>query len=94
VGYRIEYDDPSGKYEVRKNPNWKLSGAVFWTVAAMVLGMMLFWPEGTETLRDLLIPGDNALTVQALREMTDILRGGGSLWDAVYAFCHCVLHGA
>lgn len=46
-----------------------------------------------QKFRSFLIPGEDAVTVQAFQNMTDDLRSGATLGDAVEAFCRFVIHG-
>lgn len=92
MGYRIEYDTFVGKYEIRekKRTKWPL---VMLAVSLLFLLTCGVWTEGAQKLRSFLIPGDDAVTVQAFKSMTEDLRSGASLGDAVYTFCHYVIHG-
>ena len=89
VGYRIEYDGQAGRYEVKPEKNW-FPGIVIVTV--LVLISICFWPGDMQKFRSFLIPGEDAVTVQAFRNMTDDLRSGATLGEAVEAFCRFVIH--
>ena len=93
MGYRIEYDALGGKYEVRNRDKGRLP-LLPAALGLLLLGVAVFWPQGGQALRGMLIPGEDTLTIQAFQNMTDVLRGGGSLGDAVYTLCHAVIHGA
>lgn len=93
MSYRIEYDNRIGKYEVRKGQPKKMSSLLIIAVVGVICGTMLL-PEGVAELRSWFIPGDDTVTVQAFRNMTDDMRSGASLEDAVFAFCHYVIHGS
>lgn len=90
MGYRIEYDGRAGKYEVKPEgkglPKVLLCGVIL--IAALIL-----WPQGVQKLKSFLIPGEDALTVQAFHNMTDDLRSGATVGEAVEAFCRYVIHG-
>ena len=90
MGYRIEYDGRAGKYEVKREgkglPKVLLCGVIL--IAALIL-----WPQGAQKLRSFLIPGEDAVTVQAFHNMTDDLRSGATVGEAVEAFCRYVIHG-
>lgn len=93
MGYRIEYDQGTERYEVMQDNPWRV-----WILTAICFGifMMLsnwFWPEGSAFIRDILIPGDDAVTVQAFTNMTEELRSGTAVKEAVTAFCNEVLIG-
>ena len=92
MSYRIEYDNRIGKYEVRKEQPKNISLLLIVSVLG-VIGGLLLWPEAGAALRTAIIPGDDAVTVQAFRNMTDDMRSGASVTDALYTFCHYVIHG-
>ena len=87
MGYRVDYGpvgigDKQG--EKKRNVRFGL-GLVFF-------GMFLFltiqlWPEGREMLKQLLIPGDPAVTVTALENLAQELRCGAEISFALEGFC-------
>ena len=90
MGYRIEYDGRAGKYEVK--PEGKGLPKVLLCGVILIAALML-WPQGTKMLRSFLIPGEDAVTVQAFQNMTNDLRSGATVGEAVEAFCRYVIHG-
>lgn len=91
MGYRIEYDSMGKKYEVRQERSifpWilVLSGAA-------VMLTLCFFPEMIAGIRSFLIPGEDAVTVQAFSDMTHELRSGTGLREALEGFCRQVIHG-
>ena len=92
MSYRIEYDKRIGKYEVRKEQPKKMSSLLIMAVVG-VIGGLLLWPEAGAALSAAIIPGEDMVTVQSFRNMTAEMRSGASLMDAVYTFCHYVIHG-
>lgn len=94
MAYRIEYDTLNKKYEIVTPRSLPFP----WMVAmAFVLFLFLtaaFWPEGWEVLRDVVIPGEDAVTLRALSGMSGNLRAGMDLGEAVRTFCEEVLDGA
>lgn len=92
MSYRIKYDNRIGKYEVRRDQPKKISSLLIIAVVG-VIGGLLLWPEAGAALRAAIIPGEDMVTVQAFRNMTADMRSGASLGDAVFAFCHYVIHG-
>ena len=93
MGYRIEYGSP--KRHSDKNVR---SGRVIWLTGAFLLIFtcltMQFWPQGRELLEETLLPGDPTVTKQAFSELTQQLRQGEAVGDAVAAFCREVIDGA
>ena len=93
LGYRIEYDGGIGKYEVRKYSPYKRPALLAAAVCLFFLLTFCFWPEGADYIREALIPGENAVTATAFENLTQRLRQGENLQDAVTAFCSDVIHG-
>lgn len=90
MGYRIEYDGRAGKYEVK--PEGKVLPK-FLLCAGILAAALCLWPQEANKLRSFLIPGEDAVTVQAFQNMTDDLRSGATVGEAVEAFCRYVIHG-
>ncbi len=91
MSYRIEYDNGAGKYEIRREQ--RVLPMILWVSMAGFLLTMCFWPEAAAQVRSFLIPGEDAVTIQAFSAMTDDLRSGAELRDAVEGFCRLVIHG-
>lgn len=90
MSYRIEYDHRAGKYEIREER--KVFPGILTAFAMFLALTFAFWPEGAAALRDMLIPGNDAVTVQAFQTLAENLNSGISIPDAVEAFCHFVIH--
>ena len=89
MSYRIEYDAAVGKYEVRKvSPG---AFPLFMLSAFMIVAILTY--QGRELFRSLIIPGDDAVTLQAFHMMTADLYSGAAFWDAFSDFCRLVIHG-
>lgn len=94
MGYRIDYG--SMKTSKRKD-KLSFTGIMAMTAGFLVLFVLLtsvFWSSGRQKLRDFLLPGDPAVTGQALETMVSQLKDGESISEAVGAFCQEVLDGA
>lgn len=94
MGYRIEYDSGKRQYEVRRVQPWRLPLMIAGAFGVFLLLTCLLWPEGMEALRELVIPGDNAVTLRALEGMAEDLKAGASVSDAVAAFCKEIIQSA
>ncbi len=90
MSYRIEYDSKVNKYEVKPEKNYLMPIMVF---SAMILVLFFFQSDRADAVCSFLIPGEDAVTVQAFSAMTNDLRSGAELWDAVEVFCRAVIHG-
>lgn len=94
MAYRIEYDSFNQKFEISSPVRSRFPGLLIGAVTAFFLITATFWPEGWSALRDIMIPGDDAVTLQALECMSDNLRSGMALEDAITSFCREVIDGA
>lgn len=94
MGYHIEYDKGTRAYEIRKKYPLRVYALTAGCFLLFLVLTLHYWPGGREVLQECLIPGDNRITFQALENMTDSLRAGSSLGDAVTAFCREILDGA
>ena len=93
MGYRIEYG-PVKKVrglESRFSLICSLVGVIF--LACLLLAGCI-WSEILSGLRNILIPGDPAITVAAFVELSDQLRNGAPLQDALLSFGADILEGA
>ncbi len=93
MGYRIDYDRGNGKFEISEVHPWRFLLMLAGTLSLFFFLAVHFWPDGAEVIRSFLIPGEDAVTVQAFQTMTDDLRSGASVSDAVEGFCRFVIHG-
>lgn len=93
MSYRIEYDRDSRKYEVQNDHSERFFLFTMTAFVVFVLISFAFWPEGAAKLKSMLIPGEDAVTVQAFQTMTNDLRSGATVSEAVEAFCRFVIHG-
>lgn len=94
MAYRIDYGSGSNQRKpLRKNiPAPVIKTALF--VLALVAGAMAMKVVGLSWVRDVLLPGDPEITATALQNMTDNLRSGESLLDAVTTFCREIIANA
>ncbi len=92
MGYRIEYDAGTAVTERTKSKDRKpkIKTAALLLVAGLVAGTLV-WPKGRAWARDLLLPGDEAVTAQALEDLAEDLAEGGPVSEAVEAFCRQII---
>lgn len=89
MSYRIDYHGPR---KVRGAEKRRLGlPALIGLCFLLIIGARTVWPEGAAFLKELLIPGDSAVTVGALEEMAAGLRAGESLRAAFSGFCRQVM---
>lgn len=90
MGYRITYE-PVKKVrmcEKRHSSVAALTGAFFLVFLILV---NLLWPAGAETLREVFLPGDEAVTAAALEKFAADLGAGEGFYDAAQTFCLTIL---
>lgn len=94
MGYRIEYGPEYRRFRKESPAKGKILPL---TAAFLVLFLALtakFWPEGKETLENILLPGDPQVTKQAFSQMAQDLKEGEAIGDAVITFCREITGGA
>lgn len=90
MGYRVDYQ-PVKKVRGAEKRTSKIPAL---TALFLVLFLLLvngFWPRGAEVLKEVLIPGDPAVTVAALEDFATELKAGENLSGAWEAFCRRVI---
>ena len=92
MSYRIEYAPSVDKYEIIRAKPAMIRRFLFLGATGLFCAMLL-WPGGREVVRSFLIPGEDAVTVLAFQTMTNDLRSGAGLYEAIYDFCRMVIHG-
>lgn len=93
MGYRIDY--PKGVKVPPKGTH--ASKTPFLTFLFFLLFLLLTgscWHQGANALKELLLPGDAAVTAAALQDLTSALKTGEPFADAFADFCHQVIQGA
>ena len=88
MGYRIVYGEEPAVTTAERKSHLRLMTAGFALV--FVILVRLCWPEGTQMLRQTLLPGDNA----ALEQLKEDIQAGEPIGDAVTAFCQTIVEEA
>lgn len=92
MGYRITYENGFIRKELIRNR--RLSLELWGTgLSVAVLAVSLLVPRGRLWVRNLLLPGDEEITVAALEGMVEDLRDGEPLGEAVESFCREIIAG-
>lgn len=89
-GYRIEYEG-SDRYRDRRPRLQRVKVWLSLLLVGIALAVSLVFPQGKEKLRAMLIPGNDAVTVGALEELSMSVRSGENAKEALAAFCHTVM---
>lgn len=84
MGYRIVY---GGEPQFRQKSRLRLWTAV--CLLIFVTAVRLAWPEGTEYLRQVLVPGEE--TALAFAEMVEHVGAGQGMGEALTVFCRTVV---
>lgn len=74
----------------RVRGKWLAAVGILATAAAVEI----FWPEGVEAFRSLLIPGQDAVTMGAFLDLVSGLQEGEGFSECMTAFCREVIYGA
>ena len=91
MGYRVVYgEDPFVKPKIRKGRLALMTAAC---LLAFSVGVRCIWPQGAESLKQMLMPKET-VTTAAFVQMTADIWAGEPLGDAVTAFCRSVVEGA
>lgn len=94
MGYRIEYGQTVKKETISEFSKFRNKKSVAYTAVIIVTTMMLLLCFRSEKIRSFLLPGDPAVTEQALNTFTEQIRAGEQFRDAATAFCHEIIAGA
>ena len=93
MGYQITYDRGYVcKRKIRistKRIKWYAVGAIF-----VILVLIFALPTGRLWLRDLLLPGIEAVTVAALEDLVHNIQQGTPISDAMTQFCQQIIYGS
>ena len=91
MGYRVIYGDaPFVKPKIRKGRLVVMTAAC---LLAFSMGVRCIWPQGAESLKQMLMPKETATTT-AFVQMTADIWEGEPIRDAVTTFCRTVVEGA
>ena len=93
MNYKIEYG--CGVVKQKNHTVLKLKLKPLLISAIILCAAALFiWPNGRILVRDLLLPGDEAVTAAALTGLVHDLKDGQSIEAAVEVFCREIIAGA
>ena len=93
MAYRIEYDTSVPcRQRCCGKPKVTLLAAGFFLLFLLLVN--LFWPAGGDLLREILLPGDPAVTAEAVDSLIENLEDGETVSDSVAAFCREIIDNA
>ena len=90
MGYRVDYS-PVRKVRNAEKRTLRLPALTMLFFLLFVFLVLSFWPRGSVLLREILIPGDPDITVQALEAFARNLRSGEELSGALEVFCRTIV---
>lgn len=94
MAYRIVYgtDKPPKEKSDFSWLQFQVITAVF--LLLFTLSVRQLWPEGTQKLREILLPDTQSVTQSAFETLAENLASGESIGEAVTVFCQEILHDA
>lgn len=93
MGYRVDYQPVKKVRGVEKRTS-RLPAMIGLCLLLFLLLVGEFWPRGAEVLRNLVVPGDPAVTVAALEDFALELKAGEALPSALEGFCRRIIREA
>ena len=91
MSYRIVYGPERKAVKERDLSSLRFRSLIAGFLLLFALIVKLLWPEGTEVLREVMIPADLNATEQAFQCMMEDLRSGENLGDAITVFCRQII---
>ena len=92
MGYRIVYGPTENGHREAVGGFARLRTMVAVILVMFSLLVRLTWQEGTDKLREYLLPGEQTLTQEAFSELVVDLRKGEHLKDALTVFCETIFN--
>ncbi|MBO5129740.1 MAG: hypothetical protein J6B95_05290 [Oscillospiraceae bacterium] len=93
MAYRIDYGSGIRNQRTKRGGVLRLQTMTAACLLIFTLVVSRIWPEGTQQLRQYLLPGEQPVQT-AFLEMTEQLRSGVSVEDALTAFCIHIIEDA
>lgn len=90
MAYRIEYGDTGSVKLPIKLVRRKKTAMVAVAIGVVFLATLLI-PQGRVMIRNAVLPGNEAVTAEALQGLASDLRAGEDLSDAVTTFCRYII---
>lgn len=94
MSYQIEYpveNHLQKSYALRGRKKIAISSVL---VLCFVALAVMVYAIGIDTLKEILVPGDNQITISAFENMQENLGNGMPAGDAIVAFCSEILQSA
>ena len=92
MGYKIQYNCVGRKLESKKKSKAGIFAGLL--VLLLVIAAVTVKSVGLQWVREVLLPGDPAVTAAALEGFVLDIKEGDTLVDAITAFCQEIVNGA
>ena len=92
MGYKIQYNCVGRKLEPKKRSKAGIFAGLL--VLLLVVAAVTVKSVGLQWVREVLLPGDPAVTAAALGGFVLDIKEGDTLVDAITAFCQEIVNGA
>ena len=93
MGYRIDYAGPEPQMQIHAGGCIRIRTMIAAALLLLSVTVRLLWPEGTDVLQSVFLPGVLTPTEHAYSQLVTDLREGTPLLESLDVFCHSVLHG-
>ena len=87
MGYSVHYSPQTDKKFPQKKKHNRKAGSIYVFLAVCIVTAALFRFVDPSLLRELLIPGEASVTLNAVETMVTQLKEGAPLTETVEAFC-------
>ena len=91
MAYRIVYGKSVKRKRFIPRKKWIFSSLRIGVMIALLLSALAF-PQGRQWIREISLPGDNAVTKEAVEHLVQDLKSGERFDDALEVFCQEILH--
>lgn len=91
MAYRIVYGQPAPKPVERRSSPKHIQAMTAVCLLTFFMLVKIWFPAGTQKLRQYLLPGNPTVTQQALDELVTSVRHGDALRDAFTVFCQEII---
>lgn len=91
MGYRIDYSSGMATQSVVRVCRWRKHRIVFLVITVLCLWTLL-WPRARSAIREMIVPGDDKVTEQAIQGLVEDLQEGDSVAHALEVFCREIIY--
>lgn len=89
MAYQIHYDETAVRRGINEKP--ATTRSIVRVVLVVAICLAAIFALGNKSVQQFLIPGNDALTIEAMNIFVDELRNGESFRDAATAFCREII---